>query len=140
MSDFGGVWASEDVMVVKRRLLRRLFLIWSETDGDEMDSLDADLQVVLRDGRLAERLSTEFSWAETSEIILACRYFKCPIYVWVLYPGSSESMLALVAEPPGWCSREPVYLWNVVTKNGKGDHYCALERHPHCSSPQNLSL
>jgi len=127
MNDFGDAWDPDDVMAVKQRLLRRLFLIWRETAEEELESLDADLQVLLGDVHLAERLSTEFSWAETSELILASRFFRVPIHVWVLYPGRSESILALAMDPPGWSPKDPVYLWNIVTENGRGDHYCALE-------------
>jgi hypothetical protein len=126
MNDFRRSWSPEDVTVVKQKMLRRLLRMWREV-SDDMESLDADIQVVLRDEDLAERLSTEFSWAETSEIILASRFFKVPIYVWALYPRNSESLLALAVDPPGWPSREPIHLWNIVTENGRGDHYCALE-------------
>jgi hypothetical protein len=127
MNDFRGAWSPEEVTAVKRKMLRRLLRMWRELADNDLESLDADVQVVLRDEDLAERLATEFSWAETSEIILASRCFKIPIYVWVLYPGRCESLLALAADPPGWSSCEPIYLWNIVTENGRGDHYCALE-------------
>ena len=127
MNDFRLAWSPEDITVVKQKMLRRLLHVWREVADDDMESLDADIQVVLRDEDLAERLSTEFSWAETSEIILASRFFKVSIYVWVLYPRNSESMLALAVDPPGWPSRQPIHLWNIITENGRGDHYCALE-------------
>jgi len=127
MSGFRQAWTPDNVTTFKQRLLRYLMLLSEEARNCDLNSLDVDLQVVLKDACLAERLSTEFSWAEMSEIILASRVFGRTICVWALYPGLSESILALTAKPPEQTSSEPIHLWNVLTKDGRGDHYCALQ-------------
>jgi len=110
MNDFTESWTPECVMAVKRKLLRRLRFIWREVTDEEIETLDMDLQEVLRDDDLADRLATEFSWAETSQIIVASRLFRRRIFVWALYPRKSESILALAVDPSGWPRHNPVYL------------------------------
>ena len=135
LGDFQQIWSPDEVVVMKKRLLRRLYFLWRETEGEDADSLDTDLQVVFQDLKLPERLATDFSWAETSEIILMSRLLRRPIHVWVLYPGRPHSILGLKTEPPGWPSCEPVHLWNVVTRSGRNDHYYALKPRTHHPLP-----
>lgn len=127
LSDFRSMWGSEDVSFFKGKLLRRLWFYMRETEGEDLSELDTDLQVLFQDRRLPRRLAINFSWAETSEIILASFFVRRIVHVWVLYPDSEDSLLALVTDPPGWSLEEPLHIWNVVTRDGEGDHFYALQ-------------
>lgn len=127
LSDFRWMWDAEDVSLFKGKLLQRLWFYTRETEGEDLSELDTNLQVLFQDRRLPKRLAEDFSWAETSEIILASFFVRRVVHVWVLYPGCEASLLALITDPPGWPLEKPLHLWNVVTKSGEGDHYYALQ-------------
>jgi len=133
------LWGPDKIMEVKGEMLALLRRLLHELWAARFERLPPETEALLHDDTLVQRLTTPFCWAEGSEALLAARLFRRNVKIFLLAQGERRASCVLDARPPPRGSGEPaVSLLLLLSKDGRSDHYAALE--PHGSEELGLAI